>query len=195
MTRANRMALALVAAAAVASGCRADPSRAASDAGTPAPGEKAAAAGAAAAAPSRPARNACALVPREQVEAIAKEKLDMLHNIEEEDKTICELTSAATNTMLVSVTVYWRGGKELARVNRAATSMAKQMMNDDEVDIEELTGSEKVRGLADKAYYSDLMPSWVLKDDVLIEVISPRFGHDQTKSVFLAVAKQALSRL
>jgi hypothetical protein len=63
------------------------------------------------------------------------------------------------------------------------------------VDIEELTGSAKVRGLADKAYYSDLMPSWVLKGDVLIEFISPLFNHEQTKGVFMAASKKALSRL
>ena len=48
-----------------------------------------AAAPAAKAASSRPARNACDLVAREQLEAIATEKLEMLHNIEEEDKTVC----------------------------------------------------------------------------------------------------------
>jgi hypothetical protein len=39
------------------------------------------------------------------------------------------------------------------------------------------------------------MPSWVLKGDVMIEVISPRFGREQTKKIFLAVTKTALSRL
>jgi hypothetical protein len=74
-------------------------------------------------------------------------------------------------------------------------SMAKQMLNDEDVDIEELTGSGKVRGLADKAFYSNLMPSWVLKGDVMIEVISPMFSGEKTKKVFLAVTKTALSRL
>ena len=143
----------------------------------------------------RPAKNACALVALEQLESIAKEKLEMLHSIEADDETVCELSSAAAKTLLVAVTVHWKGGKELARVNQAATSMAKQMLNEDDVDIEELTGSAKVRGLADKAYYSDVMPSWFLKGDVLIEVISPRFGHDQTRAVFVSVAKSASSQL
>ena len=147
------------------------------------------------AAASRPAKNACALVPRQQLETIAKDKLNMLHNIEQEDKTVCELTSASTNTLAVAVTVYWRQGKELARTNQAAMSMARQMLSDDDADLLEVTGSEKVRGLADKAFYSDVMPSWFLKGDVLVEVISPRFGHDQTKAVFVAVAKEALPRL
>lgn len=143
----------------------------------------------------RPAKNACALVAREELESIVKEKLDMLHSIEADDETVCELSSAATRTLLVAVTVHWKGGKELARVNQAAMSMAKQMLNEDDVDIAELTGSEKVKGLADKAFYSDVMPSWFLKGDVLIEVISPRFGHDQTRAVFVSVARSASSRL
>ncbi len=155
-----------------------------------------AAAPAAAAASSRPARNACALVAQEQLEAIAKEKLEMLHNIEEEDKTVCEVKLASSKMTVIYVTVHWRGGKEMARFNQAATSMAKQMMkNEENADIEELTGSGKMRGLADKAYYSDLMPSWFVKGDVMVEVISPTFGHDKTKAVFTSVAKTALPRL
>ncbi len=150
----------------------------------------------ASAASSRPLQNACALVAREELEAIAKEKLDMLHNIEEEGKTVCELKSAASRMTLIYMTVYWRQGKELGRVNQAATGMAKQMFkNGENADIEALTGSERVRGLADKAYYSDLMPSWFVKGDVMVEVVSPTFGHDKTKAVFLSVAKSALSRL
>lgn len=185
------MLVALVAAAALAGGCsrRAVTSESAQT-------NQTSGAPAAAAASSRPAQNACALVAREELEAIAKEKLDMLHNIEEEGKTVCELKSAASKMTLIYVTVYWRQGQELARVNQAATGMAKQMMkNDQNADIEALTGSGKVRGLADKAHYSDLMPSWFLKGDVLVEVISPAFGHDQTKAVFMSVAKAALSRL
>ncbi len=51
---------------------------------------------------------------------------------------------------------------------------------------EELTGSEQLRGLADKAFYSDVMPSWVLNGDVLIEILSPQFSPDKTKAVFLS---------
>jgi hypothetical protein len=39
------------------------------------------------------------------------------------------------------------------------------------------------------------MPSWMLKGDVLVQVISPRWPHDQTLRTFQAVAKSALPRL
>ncbi|OGD17844.1 MAG: hypothetical protein A2Y69_07395 [Candidatus Aminicenantes bacterium RBG_13_59_9] len=139
-------------------------------------------------------RNACALVDREDIEAIAGQPLTLLNDIQEEDLSVCELSDKDGN-VLVYVTVHWKGGRELARIQQAAMSMAKQQLNDEDVDIEELTGSGKVRGLADKAYYSDIMPSWLLKGDVLIEVISPLFSGEKTKKIFLAVAKKALASL
>ncbi len=148
----------------------------------------------AAAASDAVKRNACGLIDRAEIEAIAGQPLTMLHNIEDEDRSTCEL-SDKDGALLVSMTVLWKGGKEQARVEQAALSMARQMLNDDEVDIEELTGSGKIRGLADKAYYSDVMPSWALKGDVLIQIISPRFPGSQTKQVFLAAVRKALSRL
>lgn len=149
-----------------------------------------------AAVPSPGARkNACALFDRADIEAIAGQKLEMLHDIQAENRTVCELRVPGNLTVQVSVTVHWAGGKELARINQAAMSMAKPLMNDRHTDIEELTGSEKVRGLADKAFYSDVMASWVLKYDVLIEILSPQFSPDKTKAVFLAVSRKALSRL
>jgi hypothetical protein len=45
------------------------------------------------------------------------------------------------------------------------------------------------------AQHSDVMPSWVLKGDVLVQVISPVWGHDQTRKTFCAVAKSALPKL
>ena len=140
-------------------------------------------------------RNACAFVPRSVVEGIAKEELFLFHEIKEENMTVCEVSYPKTKKPFVTVNVYWAGGKELARTNQAAMSMAKQMLNDKDTDIEELTGSGKVRGLADKAYYSNVMPSWFLKGDVLVEVLSPLLREEQKKPVFMAIAKQALPLL
>ena len=82
--------------------------------GTPesTPGELAAPAGRT--APSSAAKNACDLVDRAAIEAIAGKKLDMLHDIQEEDKTVCEMHEPGETTPLVSITVYWKGGKQRA---------------------------------------------------------------------------------
>ena len=73
--------------------------------------------------------------------------------------------------------------------------LAKKLLNTPDVDIAELTGSGSVKGLADQAFYSDVMPSWVLKGDVLVEVISPVWPHDKTSRTFMSVAKSALPNL
>jgi len=45
------------------------------------------------------------------------------------------------------------------------------------------------------AQHGDVMPSWVLKGDVLVQVISPLWPHDKTLAAFNAVAKSALPQL
>ena len=140
-------------------------------------------------------QDACALVNREEVERIAGKKLFLLHDIEDTDQTTCELSDAASPQVLLYVKVYWKGGKEMVRAEQAAMSLAKKLMNTADVDIAELTGSGTVKGLADQAFYSDVMPSWVLKGDVLIQIISPLWGHEQTLKAFNTIARSALPRL
>jgi hypothetical protein len=159
--------------------------------GGPAP----AAAQKSAAAPDPSKRNACAFVDRAAIEEMAGTSLTMLHDIQDEDRTVCELADPKSKIVVFSVTVHWKGGKELARVEQAGMSMAKQMLNDPDTDIMELTGSEKVRGLADKAFYSNIMPSWFLKGDVMVQIIAPTFDYQKTKQAFLSTAKKALSQL
>jgi len=109
---------------------------------------------------SKGTRNACDLVDRAAVEAIAGERLDMLHDIQEEDKTVCALHEPGSTEPLVSVTVYWKGGKQRAG-----------------------------------AYSNDLPPSWLMKDDVLVEITAPSFDAEQTKAVFVSISKTALPKL
>jgi hypothetical protein len=159
--------------------------------------QAAASAPAAAAAGSQGSRkqNACALVNREEIERIAGAKITMLHDIEDADESTCELHDSASDQVFVYVTVLWKGGTEKARANQAGMSMAAQKLNTSDVDIAALTGSGKVRGLADKAFFSDILPSWFLKGDVLVEVISPLWPHDKTLATFNAVANSALPKL
>jgi hypothetical protein len=145
--------------------------------------------------PQARGQNACALVNLKEIEQIAGTALGTLHDIEDTDQTTCELRDDATKQVVVYVKVLWKGGKEQARAEQAAMGMAKQALNTPDVDIAELTGSGSVRGLADEAFYSDVMPSWVLKGDVLVQVISPLWPHDKTVRTFQAVARSALPRL
>ena len=140
-------------------------------------------------------QNACDLLDREDIEKITGKKLTMLNNIEDADQTTCELAPEGTPDTIMYVKVYWAGGKEMARIEQAAMGMAKAMLNEPGVDIEKLTGSGGVKGLADAAYYSELMPSWVLKGDVFIQLLMPLFTRDQSTRAFTAVTTKALARL
>ena len=105
-------------------------------------------------------QNACALFDRADIEQITKLKLSMLHDIVETNQTTCELRQdGKTEPVVLAVAVNWTGGKERARVEQNAISMAKRILKDADVNIEELTGSKTVKGLADQAYFSDITPS------------------------------------
>src|SRR5262245_26247560 len=105
-------------------------------------------------------RNACNLVDRAAIENIAGKKLEMLHDIQEEHKTVCELHEPGQTDPLVSVTVYWKGGKERA-----------------------------------SAYYNDAPGSWLIKDDVLVEIGAPSFDVEKTRAVFVSLSNTALPKL
>lgn len=141
------------------------------------------------------ARDACALIEVAEIEAISGKRIATRSETEADGATSCELRDAETETDLVYVTVYWTGGRQMAQVERDAMGMASQLLDEPGLDMEELTGSGDEPGLADEAYYSDIMPSWVLEGDVMIQVVSPLFNADQTRRTFLAIATTALSRL
>jgi hypothetical protein len=140
--------------------------------------------------------NACALFDRQDIEQITGTGLDALHDIVDTYESTCELTAKGTREPLIaSLNVNWKGGKGRAEAEQAALGLARGVLNDGDVDIEELTGSGDVKGLADKAYFSNVLPSWVLKDDVFMSFIMPTSNGEQTLAGFRVVAKKALARL
>ena len=144
----------------------------------------------------QPKRNACDFVDRAEIEKMAGTALNVVHDIQDTDLTVCEMTDPTSKIAIFSVTVYWSGGKDRARAQEAALSMAQQMLkNAEDADMAALTGSEKAPGLADKAFYSDVLPSWVLKGDVMIEIIAPTWDHAKTRKAFVMTATKAVSML
>lgn len=43
--------------------------------------------------------------------------------------------------------------------------------------------------------YSDAISSWLIKDDVLVELASPSFDADKTRALFVSISKTALPKL
>ena len=139
---------------------------------------------------------ACDFVDTPALEAIVGKRLSLLHNIESDELTICEISELGPGKVQpVTVAVTWKGGKKQAATEKVSMAMAKALLNDRDTDIEKITGSGSVPGLADAAFYSDVMPSWLLKGDVMVKVVAPTLSADKTKQVFLMVAKLALAKL
>jgi hypothetical protein len=140
--------------------------------------------------------NACALFDREDVERIAGTPLVALHDVVDTYESTCELSvQGQPEPVIAALNVYWKGGKEKAEAEQAGLGLARGALNDADVNIEELTGSGDVKGLADQAYFSNVLPSWVLKDDVFMSFIMPTSNREQTLAGFRAVSRKALERL
>jgi hypothetical protein len=90
--------------------------------------------------------------------------------------------------------VTWNGGAELVRTEGTARGVAAGLLGGG-VNLEPLIGATGGAKAADKAYYSDVTPSWVLKGDVLMRFRMEGLTLDQRKANFVPLARKALDRL
>jgi hypothetical protein len=119
------------------------------------------------------------------MERLAKGRVTLLHDIVAAEQTNCEVyRDGDSKNPALTLEVYWTGGRELARTEKLAVGLAKRMLNEKDVDIEALTGSGSVRGLADDAYYGDGKPSWVVKGDVMLKFTMPGLGPEDMQKNF-----------
>ena len=139
--------------------------------------------------------NACQLLDKQDMERLHGAGVAMLHNIEAEDRTTCEVYDAATNQAFFYLEVVWRGGRDTAQAGGAATGIAAGVLGDRSVNLEPLTGASAGAKAADKAYYSDVAPSWVLKGDVLLRFKMAGLTQEQRTQNFVPLARKALDRL
>ena len=139
--------------------------------------------------------NACQLLDKDDMERLHGAPVSMLHNIEAEDRTTCEVYDAATNQAFFYLEVMWKGGGEIAKTEGTARGIAAGVLGDSSVSLEPLTGASAGAKAADSAYYSDAAPSWVLKGDVLLRFKMAGLTQDQRKQNFVPLARKALERL
>jgi hypothetical protein len=135
--------------------------------------------------------NACQLLDKEDMERLHGAPVTMLHNIEADDRTTCEVYDAASNQAFFYLEVLWRGGSETAKAEGTARGIAAGMLGDRNVNLEPLTGASAGAKAADSAYYSDVAPSWVLKGDVLLRFKMAGLTQDQRAELRPARAKGA----
>ena len=138
-------------------------------------------------------RNACDLLTEAEVSAAAGVPVKARETNHETGRSDCAWFGAdsVTGMMLVA---YWTAGKEGWDILAGSRGMAKDLIQKNEgVDMDSVVKSGPVSGLGDKAFFSDLLPSLVLKDNVLLEfTLSPL---PQPAVAFRPLATKALSRL
>jgi hypothetical protein len=128
-------------------------------------------------------RNACDLLTIEEVSAAAgvpvtaKETSDADGTDQEANesnrmasRSACWWEGPAGQPMLM-VKGYWTEGKQWFEIGVMARGMAKSMIQNQEgVALDAVVKTGPVSGLGDKAIFSPLLGSMVLKDDVMLEI-------------------------
>lgn len=141
-------------------------------------------------------RSACEVLTGEDVSAILGQTLDARPDPDDPDgpsHSSCGYYPGEGYGVMY-LTVYWRGGQQQWEAWQSATSWAGQAWEQAEkVDLDSITGASLVSGLGDRAFFGGILPSLVLKGDVLLE-FKLALVTDEEKN-FPRLAQAALARL
>jgi hypothetical protein len=132
-------------------------------------------------------QNACHLLTHEEVSALVEEKIVMSDQTDAgESWSTCEWEDE-NGLSLFMLTAYWADGKEQWDAWRAAQGLGNEMFEQSEgVSVDDVVEQGPVAGIGDGAYFSELLPSLVLKGDVLFEMNLFFVPHADSKSASLA---------
>jgi hypothetical protein len=139
-------------------------------------------------------RNACELLTEAEVSAVAGVPVKAKETHRETGRSDCEWVGA-DSLMRLGLVGYWTGGKEGWEILAVSRGAAKEIIQQTEgVALDSVVKAGPVTGLGDKAFFSPLLPSLVLKDDVLLEFTVTMLV-DKPEVHFRPLATKALSRL
>ncbi len=139
-------------------------------------------------------RSACDLLTPEDIEAVHGQPIVA----EPGDRggpsrSTCRYVSPSDEKFdLVALTVHWSGGKEEWDRQQAGRGIGVKMMRGEGMKVDSMTSPDPLAGIGDTAYYNTLLPSLVLKGDVLLEF---QFNLRNARESFPVLAKKAVSRL
>jgi hypothetical protein len=139
------------------------------------------------------AYNACRLLTPPEIKAVT-EKDVILANVEEAapERSICLWEDAAG--LAFKLTIYWTGGKQAWETWRSAHGLGDAVISGAEgVHPDSITKQGIVSGIGDAAYFSELLPSLLLKGDALVEMELSLIPHPEKK--FRTLATTLLSRM
>jgi hypothetical protein len=139
------------------------------------------------------AYNACRLLTSPEINALTEKKVIMAEVVEAaRERSICQWEDAAG--LAFKLTVYWVGGKQGWETWRAAQGMGGAVLSKSEgVHPDSVIQQGVVPGVGDAAYFSELLPSLLLKGDVLAEMELSLIPHPAKK--FRKLATTLLPRM
>jgi hypothetical protein len=137
-------------------------------------------------------RSACDLLTVEEVAAVAGAPVTAKETHRETGRSDCQWDGADGMPRLQLVG-YWTGGKEGWNILGTSRGMAKDIVQKQGANLDSLMQAGPVVGLGDKAFFSPLLTSLVLKDDVLLEFTTSLLPKPAVQ--FRPLAMKALSRL
>ena len=138
-------------------------------------------------------RNACDLLTIAEVSAAVGDPVTAKEIHRETGRSDCQW-DGADGMIRFKLVGYWTGGKEGWDILAGARGMAKDIIQKDEgVSLDSIVKAGPVPGLGDKAMFSPLLESLVLKDNVLLEFTTSMLPKPEAQ--FKPLAMKALSRL
>lgn len=138
-------------------------------------------------------RNACDLLTAQEVSAAVGVPVTAKEIHRETGRSDCEW-DAADGLIRFKLVGYWTGGKEGWDILAGARGKAVAILKSAEgVGLDSAVKTGPVPGLGDKAMFSPLLESLVLKGDVLLEMTTSMLLKPEVQ--FRPLATKALSRL
>jgi hypothetical protein len=139
-------------------------------------------------------QNACHLLTHEEVSALVEEKIVISDQTEAgETWSTCEWNNESGTSPFI-LTVYWANGKQEWETWRAAQGLGNEAFEQAEgVSADDVVKQGPVAGLGDAAYFSELLPSLVLKDDVLFEM--NLFFVPRAETKFASLARTLIGKI
>ena len=138
-------------------------------------------------------RNACDLLTEAEVSAITGVPVKARETNRETGRSDCGWFDA-DSLIRLGLVGYWVGGKESWDILGMSRGAAKDIIQQTEgVALDSVIKAGPVAGLGDKAFFSPILPSLVLKDNVLLEFTFPLL--DNPELHFRPMVTKVLSRL
>jgi hypothetical protein len=138
-------------------------------------------------------RSACDLLTVAEVSAAVGTAVTAKETNRETGRSDCQW-DGADGIVRFQLVGYWTGGKEGWKILAESRGMAKDIIKQQErANLDSIVEVGPVVGVGDKAVFSPLLPSLVLKDDVLLEFTTSLLPKPALQ--FRPLAMRALSRL